>query len=188
MKASRYGFLLAFIVQAALLSWLVAGRAMLLANGEEVTLAVRPVDPRDLLRGDYVILSYQISTLDQNSLGGDRDFMADEPIYVTLAPQGDVWVASAIHKTMPRDAKGPVIRGTVGRVTAAAANCPAPCPQYGVTYGLEKFFVPEGEGRALEQLRNEEKLTADVAIGRDGVSALKRLRMNGQVLYEAGLF
>ena len=184
---SRYGFLLAFLVQAALLGWMVAGRAMLLANGEEVRLAVRPVDPRDLFRGDYVVLSYGISSLDRAKLAGDTDFVSGAPIYVTLERQGDVWVAKQINKAMPEATSEPVIRGKVDGVSRPNA-CSTPCEVYRVDYGLEKFFVPEGQGLALERLRNDEKLTADVAIGTDGASIIKRLLVNGEVRYEAGLF
>ena len=38
---------------------------------EEIQLAVVPVDPRDLLRGDYVILSYPISRMASDEVDGD---------------------------------------------------------------------------------------------------------------------
>ena len=74
----------AFLVQAGLVGWLVADRALLLKNGHEVRLAVVPVDPRDLLRGDYIVLSYGISRLDNDKLAGDDAFAVGDPIYVTL--------------------------------------------------------------------------------------------------------
>ncbi|WP_170984571.1 GDYXXLXY domain-containing protein [Rhodoligotrophos defluvii] len=182
------GFGLAFLLQGCLLFGMIAGRAMLMANGTEVRLAVVPVDPRDFLRGDYVILSYDISRLKTAQLGGDRDFTVGDPIYVALAPDGQTWHATAIYHTYPKDVAGPVLRG---RITSASQtpNCTGPsCWEYGVDYGLEKFFVPEGAGRALEELRNDQRLTADVAVGKDGASVIKRLRVDGQVRYEAGLF
>jgi uncharacterized membrane-anchored protein len=36
-------------------------------TGEKIMLRVEPVDPRDLFRGDYVSLSYEISSLDRSS-------------------------------------------------------------------------------------------------------------------------
>src|SRR3712207_8325878 len=59
---SRTRFLLsvsaAFLIQAGLLAAMVVDRALLLSRGTEIRLPVVPVDPRDFLRGDYVILSY----------------------------------------------------------------------------------------------------------------------------------
>ena len=49
------------LVQIGFLSWIIAGRAAILRNGKEVLLKVEPIDPRDLLRGDYIFLGYEIS-------------------------------------------------------------------------------------------------------------------------------
>ena len=53
--------LLLALAQIAFLSWMIAGRAAILRDGREVLLKVEPVDPRDLLRGDYVVLTYEIT-------------------------------------------------------------------------------------------------------------------------------
>ena len=37
------------LAQIAFLSWIIAGRAAILRDGQEVLLKVEPVDPRDLL-------------------------------------------------------------------------------------------------------------------------------------------
>src|SRR5690606_35209140 len=66
----RLGLLGAFLLQTALVAWLIVDRALLIKNGREVRLAVVPVDPRDLLRGDYVILSYPISRLQTDEVEG----------------------------------------------------------------------------------------------------------------------
>lgn len=50
-------------VQIGFLGWIIAGRAAILRNGKEVLLKIEPVDPRDLLRGDYIILGYDISRI-----------------------------------------------------------------------------------------------------------------------------
>ncbi|HEY5965599.1 MAG TPA: GDYXXLXY domain-containing protein, partial [Xanthobacteraceae bacterium] len=54
-------FALAGLVQLALIAMMVIDRASVLREGTEVLLQTRPVDPRDFLRGDYVVLSYDIS-------------------------------------------------------------------------------------------------------------------------------
>ena len=48
------------LAQLGFLSWVIAGRAAILRDGQEVVLKVEPIDPRDLLRGDYVRLGYEI--------------------------------------------------------------------------------------------------------------------------------
>src|SRR5690606_30905906 len=94
-----WGFVLAFAAQAALLVYMLGARAHMLANGAEIRLPVVPVDPRDFLRGDYVVLSYPLSRLDAAALDGDDAFAYGEPIYVELAPDGEVWTAAALHRS-----------------------------------------------------------------------------------------
>ncbi|MGF7160630.1 putative membrane-anchored protein [Rhodoligotrophos appendicifer] len=182
-----WGFVAAFLLQAGLLVYMVADRAVLLAEGKEIRLAVRPVDPRDLLRGDYVVLSYDISQLDAAKLGGADDFEAGSTVYVSLRSDGEVWQASAMNSERTDDGAGAVLRGTIdGKISPP--GCSDPCKAYRVTYGLEQFFVPEGKGRDLEQLRNDQKLAVDIAIDPDGRGAIKRLLVDGQVRYDTRLF
>ena len=51
------------LAQIGFLGWIIAGRAAILRDGREIVLKVEPVDPRDLLRGDYVRLGYEISSI-----------------------------------------------------------------------------------------------------------------------------
>jgi len=176
-------FAAAFAVQAVLVAGLLADRAWLFATGTEIRLPVVPVDPRDLFRGDYVVLNYSISNLDRSTLAGDGTFTAGEPIYVTLVRDGEGWRAAAIHHARPGE--GTVLRGIV---RGADTNCTQPCGRYLVDYGLEQFFVPEGAGRALETLRDGQHVSVDVAIGPDGRAALKRLLVDGTVRYEDRIF
>ena len=179
-------FVLAFAVQAVLLGYMLVARADLLANGQEIRLAVIPVDPRDFLRGDYVVLSYNISTLKADELGGDDEFGYGAPVYVELAPDGDVWKAVALHRERPQ--AGTFLRGQVNRYTLNGSCTDWSCAIYSVDYNLEKFFVPEGEGLELEKLRNDQRVEVDVAVAEDGRAALKRLRVHGEVRYEEKLF
>ena len=59
---SRVPLLARYILAALLLCGLILAmvfqRAAILRDGKEVRLEVVPVDPRDLFRGDYVVLGY----------------------------------------------------------------------------------------------------------------------------------
>ena len=182
-----YGLALAiaFLLQAGLVGWLIADRALLLRDGQEVRLAVVPVDPRDLLRGDYIVLAYDISRLDNGQLGGDDAFAAGDAIYVTLAQSGETWRATAITHAQP--APGTWVKGTVSYVSSSGQGCSVGCNTLGVDYNIEKFFVPEGTGRDLEKLLNDQHLAVDVALGPDGRAALKRLLVDGAPRYEEPL-
>lgn len=50
------------------LTWVLVSHAWPLWTGEPLYLRVRPVDPRDMFRGDYVVLGYDLNQIDP--LGG----------------------------------------------------------------------------------------------------------------------
>jgi len=57
-----------------------------------------------------------------------------------------------------------------------------------VTYGIESYFVPEGEGRRLEELAQQKKMAARVAVDGRGNAAIKGLIIDGVVQYEEPMF
>src|SRR4051812_47061229 len=61
--------------------------------GETILLKVEPLDPRDLFRGDFVILNYEINRIGPNGVEGlfeDRYGAGeDRPVYVTLVKAAD---------------------------------------------------------------------------------------------------
>ena len=185
-RAPLWGLAAAFALQAALLAWIVVDRALLLANGKEVRLAVVPVDPRDLFRGDYVILSYAVSRLAAAELDGDDEFDFAAPIFVSLRQEAGGWKPVSIHRERPKE--GVVLKGRISDENAGGSDCRAPCRIYSVEYGLEQFFVPEGQGLALERLRNDQRMEVDVAVASNGRAALKRLLVDGEIRYAERLF
>ena len=57
-----------------------------------------------------------------------------------------------------------------------------------IKYGLESYFVPEGEGRKLEDARNQQKLRIVAAVLPSGRAAIKRLLLDGEPVYEEPLY
>jgi uncharacterized membrane-anchored protein len=185
-RIGLWGFALAFAAQAGLLVYMLGARASMLASGTEIRLPVIPVDPRDFLRGDYVILSYPMSRLNAAELEGDNEFNYYAPIFVELAQDGEVWKAAALHATAPEGKT--YIRGLVTNSIRPDTCKDTTCNVYDVEYNLEKFFVPEGEGLELEKLRNDQRIQVDVVVGDSGRATLKRLRVDGEVKYEEKMF
>lgn len=183
----RWGIAAAFVLQVTLLGWMIADRAMLLQNGREIRLDVIPVDPRDLLRGDYVILTYEISRFDAPPVTVSEYLNWGDRVYVTIAEGEGGWEAVAIGSERP---VGTFLQGTIERVSGfSGADCgDFGCKTYSVEYNLERFFVPEGTGRELETLRNEQRVSVDVAVADDGRAALKRLLVDGEVRFEEPLY
>jgi uncharacterized membrane-anchored protein len=123
------------------------------SSGQQVVLRVRPIDPEDLFRGQYVALAYDISGL---SLRG-----ADPgtTVYVPLHKAGAVWTGSGVLEEKP--AGGRFIRGEVGLS--------------GIRYGIESFYVEEGQGPRYEQALARRSLYARVVVADDGAAELTDL-------------
>lgn len=184
MIAAR--ILIVIALQTVALAYMIYDRQAMLSSSRVVTLKVAPVDPRDIFRGDYVILSYAISRLDLTKLAGDDALTNGDKVYVTLQRQGAEWNAVAIAKAKPYVVQdGVPIRGTVDYVDFAGKNTPQTVT---VSYGIESYFVPEGTGRAIEEERQKGDLSADIAIDPQGRAAIKAMRRKGQVFYVEGVF
>lgn len=198
--------LIVVALQTAALVYMIVERQAMLNASRVVTLKVAPVDPRDIFRGDYVILSYDISRLEPGKLAGDDTFGYGDTVYVTLVPDGEAWTAAAIARDRPVSMPGGVaIRGTVEAFQLESCETPPPGPDgpptapapdtcgkrvqsVTVRYGIESYFVPEGTGRELEDERQKGDLSADIAVTDDGRAAIKALRRKGQVFYVEGVF
>jgi uncharacterized membrane-anchored protein len=184
-------FALAALLQIAAIAWLVMDRAGILRNGTEVTLQTQPVDPRDLLRGDYVTLSYNISTVSTGELKGTTAEKRELPVYVKLTRGEDGFHrAVSLHLAPVPVAAGEVlIHGrTSGGLNCNSTGRAAFCPTVTVRYGLEKYFVPEGEGRDIESARNKDKVTVVAAVAPSGRAAIKRLLVDGKPVYDEPLY
>lgn len=62
-RAYWIGLAVLMVAQTLVLGSIVWSRQTLLATGREIVLPVVPVDPRDIFRGDYVVLGYDLSTV-----------------------------------------------------------------------------------------------------------------------------
>ncbi len=135
--------------------------------GTEIELKTVPVDPRDLLRGDYVVLNYEVSLVARPDGVPSAAVARGRTSYVSLA-QNDQGVWQAVGLSAKRPSDGLYLRG---RVTWSTAK------QVSLEYGIESFFVPEGEGRRYEEARNRNRLWAVVSVSPSGIAYLKRLEI-----------
>ncbi|MCP3404484.1 GDYXXLXY domain-containing protein [Bradyrhizobium sp. CCGB01] len=185
-KAVLFG--VAVLLQCILLMLMVADRMQILREGREVTLQTQPVDPRDLLRGDYVVLRYDISQLPAGALAGTPAAERNPAVFVRLAPNANgLYEAVSVHAA-PVAVTAPeiLIRGRVSYSCGSTGR--TFCDKLTIKYGLESYFVPEGEGKKLEQARNQQKLRVVAAVLPSGRAAIKRLLLDGEPVYEEPLY
>jgi uncharacterized membrane-anchored protein len=180
-------FAVAILIQCVLLVLMVADRMQILRGGTEITLQTQPVDPRDLLRGDYVVLRYDISQLPAGALAGQPADTRTPVVFVKLAPNPNgLYEAVSVHaEPVTVTAPEVLIRGRVGNYgTSCGSGRRAFCDKLPIKYGLESYFVPEGEGKKLEQARNQQKLRVVAGVLPSGRAAIKRLLLDGEPVYE----
>lgn len=163
----RFFLVLLFIIWLLVLFGFFAFKQFTVSTGTKILLETMPIDPRDLLRGDYVVLNYKISRLDTSKIPCDtniQSFSRGDKIYVVLKKDGNAWSAQEIKKRMP--AGNPVfIKGTLWGVYP---------PNLHLSYGIESYFVPEGQGRNIETYRGN-NLTAEVITDKFGNAVLNKL-------------
>jgi uncharacterized membrane-anchored protein len=180
---STLRILIVAVVQTLALFWMIGDRQAMLNASRVVTLKIVPVDPRDMFRGDYVILSYAISSLDTSKLDGEDKFMSGDTIYVTLAQANGEWTAAAVGHRPIAAQGGVALKGTV-----QSANDSGTAAQLRVDYGIESYFVPEGTGRTIEVEAQAGDLAADIAVDAQGRAAIKAIRRKGgAVIYVEGV-
>jgi uncharacterized membrane-anchored protein len=168
---------------------LVEQRARILRGGTEIRLRSVPVDPRDLFRGDYVVLSYPISTVGADTAGKTR-FERGERVYVSLSRDEQGFAkATGVSRDWPNVSSGTVV--IAGRVTATstcatnadgAFDCSGQRNRLRIAYGLESYFVPQGEGKAIETT-DKARIEVVAAVSSSGEAAIKRLLIDGKPVY-----
>lgn len=173
------GALLVAALQIGFLAALVEGRASILRDGREVLLKVEPVDPRDLLRGDYVRLGYSISTIDRSMFSvPDAAAAPDAAVMVRLAPGEDgLWQAVGLR---PAGIPAAVDDAETVEIAGRVESDPGGAQAVRVTYGIERFYLPEGQGRPIEQDLSVRPFRMLVAVGADGEAQIKAF-FDGQV-------
>lgn len=171
-------FWLAVLLQVLVLLGMAGIHQYTLATGTPVTLQVVPLDPWDPLRGSYVRLSYSITQLgaDQVSMTG-QPYQRGQVVWVTLRKGSPGWTATAVSTSRP--SVGVDELALKGRVDWGYEDPTGYRAR--ISYGVEQFYVPEGEGPTLEQAR--EKMTVEVAVDRFGRAALRSVFVDGKPIH-----
>ena len=137
-----------------------------LSAGVEVLLEAGPVDPRDPLRGDYVILAYAIEDLGR--FPAPPDARPGGTVYVRLREGVRYWEPEVVLKRLPPrgewQADEAYLRATVIGMDPLR-----------VSYAdLGEYFVPQGTGVLPEPP------DVVVVIGADGAGRIQQLLIDGE--------
>lgn len=151
----------AIAIQVLILVGVVISATLPLVSGIDIAVRTRPVDPRDLFRGNYAQLSYDFSRVPLQELESTAPLRTGEVVYVSLRQSRDgLHEFAAASLEQPED--DVFLRGRVEYVMG---------DQVSVLYGIEAFFAPKETALALEQTLRER------AVARLAVSGSGRARI-----------
>ena len=165
--------LLAVVFQFLVLVYMAGNREYILNFGELVYLRTAPIDPRDVFRGDFVRLDFELSSVDR-SVGefSSSALKKGQKVYAVLNPiAGDLYGLTKLTDKEP--GQGLVMRGRVryGYVSNTVH----------VKYGIEQLFVEQGAGLDIEKRRGNRQslqipMEVAVALSANGTAVVKDFR------------
>jgi uncharacterized membrane-anchored protein len=163
--------ILILALQSAWLLGTVAVQEHALATGRVILLETARVDPRDLLRGDYLILNYKISDVPVNLFSPPvtKDLPHGTTVFVALVPTTNQFyeVTRAGTNEFAPSANEILLRGKSGQRWWSTNSIH-------VEYGLERFYVAEGTGNPIG------KLTAQVVVPASGHPKINEVFVDGK--------
>ncbi len=167
MNQRKFFILMAYSLIIIVLIFLP--RYVTLSQGKDILLSTEPSIPRDIFRGDYVILNYDIANVDLEKIQYDYDFLAGETIYTVLSEKEKYWtIDSASHKKPVIKNEEVCMKGTVRRENANILF---------VEWGIESYFVPEVE--IMDSEREIGNVSVIVSVDSSCSAVIKQLLING---------
>lgn len=172
MKTERKHLFLLAGVPWLIIVGMIVGAYLPIFRGEKYLLPVKPRDPRDFFRGNYVDLQYDFSNLRAGSTKIDLDTAATyrfgDTLYLDLEKKENVLTAVALVNQADKVKN---IRLKVHPRWEFTGKS----EYFDVVAGLESFFAPKKEAEDWEKPLREGRVFAEVAIDRSGNARLVRL-------------
>jgi len=165
------------LIQLALIALPLVDRLQVQMSGKVVPLELVPVDPRDLLRGDYVVINLAINEIGTEVPGSAKVVKGDK-VFVGLASEGNGPARPVVISRDRTEAGETAIAGTV-RYEAG--------DHLRIDYGIDAFFLPEGQGKIVERL-DRKRVRLNVAIAGDGRSLPVALLVDGREFRSDSIF
>lgn len=168
------------VVELAVVAMLVLRYEWRLWDGRPVVLQTIPVDPRDLFRGDYVILNYDLALPEELEANQTGEGCRREDVWLVLRQS--------------QDAVSDLLRAEKAVPTGLAADEAVLKVGVGCWRGVEvpdsirRYYVPEGTGRDLEKAVQEQRVTVVLATTPDGDATIAALRLDDETISDERLF
>lgn len=153
-------FFILFIVAQIIFLSLVIFNEEKLGNQQLIVLESIPVDPRDPLRGDFIILDYSATNLDHLP---SPEITIGESIFIIFEQQSYYWEPIGIYKNKPLpseiSSENVFLKAIIQDVAPLHVEYP----------NIQKCFVPQGSGNIPE---NPDVI---IAVSDKGLARIQRL-------------
>ncbi|MCP4077929.1 MAG: GDYXXLXY domain-containing protein [Gammaproteobacteria bacterium] len=182
MKIKTLFIILAILFQIISVAGIAFSKESILLSGKQIILQTAPVDPRDIFKGDYVKLDYNFSSIPIHKLDekikqqgvkkGQQVYLALTTDYYGLQqaeklfikpPQNILYLTGYSTSHWPyKDYK----YNDTDKRNSRKNNYPVK-----VKFGIEQYFVEQGQGKLLEEIRGDRESFQQPMLVKVAVSA-----------------
>ncbi|WNB91479.1 GDYXXLXY domain-containing protein [Bacillus sp. NEB1478] len=161
--SKKRGWMIAAALQVLFLLFIAGSYYSIDYIGKEIKIKTEPIDPTDILYGDYVTLNFDISTVPISEWHGKEDLSnrGQSHVYVLLEKNKDGYYGvSGVYPNKPEASGNQVIlNARADRVWIGNGSA----DQLQLTYGFERYYVQENTGKNLEEKASDMDVTIGVA-------------------------
>lgn len=169
----------AVVFQVLVLVFMAGKREYIIRTGTAAYFRTAPLDPRDLFRGDYVRLQYEVSAMPYAKAENTiveliKKNRFGRTVYAPLAV-GEGGLAEVSGLVAEKPASGLFLKG---RTAVPWRFGILSHEMIAVEYGIEAYYLQEGKGVEVEKQRGtrttiQTPLEMEVAIGGDGTAVIR---------------
>lgn len=169
-------FLISLLVPVILLLSMTVKPLLTVLNGETINLQTTPIDPSDIVYGDYVSLEFKIETLPLTILdkGLEKkldkskdyfDFDSTLPIYIELKENKSTGISEATKVTETKPTSGVFIKGSLSSyVDNNQLDNGREQKTIQVDIPLDRYYVEDNTGTKLEEQARKGKVVMQVRV------------------------
>lgn len=143
-KKVLYSLIAVVLLQVSILIGVYVSAALPLWLGKEVTVKTLPIDPRSLLRGQYVRLNYDFSRIPISDIQSSFELRNGEIVYVRLQEKDGIY--TYLSSSLEKPNVGIFLRGRI-----ANKRYEEDASYFRIYYGLEALFLPKDKAIEMEK-------------------------------------
>ncbi len=176
--------IVALLLQVTIVTVMIVKAVMPIWNGRETLFMAQPVDPRDIMRGDYVALNYEFNSILPHRMKTDLApgsvVRGNEYLFVTIRMSDTGAVPTGIFRSTPVGEQ--FIKGRSGQTQIVPeTDQDASYHAIDMSYGIEEFYTDSETAQALDdELQKGKKIPVVVMIDAEGNARIRSVARASQ--------